>query len=73
MAAAGQKVKILLVGRIGDQVDPFVKKITTLQKSKAGPFHACFCVGKAASSLVGKPLPLPVYLQDGGMMDLSES
>ena len=71
MAAAGQKVKILLVGRIGDQVDPFVKKITTLQKSKAGPFHACFCVGKAASSLVGKPLPLPVYLQDGGMMDLS--
>jgi len=58
------KLKILLVGTIGDNVEDFVHKLTTLQKSKAGPFDACFCVGRVHSSIRSATLPLPVYLQD---------
>ena len=58
------KVKLLLVGSIGEHVDDLVKKLTSLQKSKAGPFDACFCVGPSSQSIKDHAMPLPVYLQD---------
>ena len=58
------KVKILLVGSIGEHVDEFLRKLAGLQKSKAGPFDACFCVGISSRSIIGVAMPIPVYLQD---------
>ena len=62
------KCKILLVGTIGDRVDEFVKKLTSLQVSKAGPFDACFCVGSVDKRILLRQLPLPVYLQDASTL-----
>jgi len=39
------KVKILLVGSVGDNLTVLRKKLRALNASKAGPFDACFCVG----------------------------
>lgn len=62
---ASPKIKILLVGTMGDNADDFVKKLSSLHQSKAGPFDACFCVGTVSRSILSqKDLPLPVYLQD---------
>ncbi len=61
---ASNKIKILLVGPIGHNVDDFVAKISSLQKSKAGPFDACFCVGQVNPSITSHEFPLPVYLQN---------
>ena len=65
---AQHKVKLLLVGPIGDQIDDFITKLTSLQKSKAGPFDACFSVGRSTKSIKDYSMPLPVYLQDGSML-----
>ena len=63
--SSSPRIKILLVGTIGDNVDEFVKKIKALQQSKAGPFDACFCVGRVSPSILSQTdLPLPIYLQD---------
>lgn len=60
------KVKILLVGSVGENVPVLRKKLKTLNASKAGPFDACFCVGpihlSAGSS--EEAFPIPVYLQE---------
>ena len=73
------KIKILLMGTIGENVDDFVKKLSSLHQSKAGPFDACFCVGRVSPSILSqKDIPLPVYLQDAsgltekeGLVDLA--
>lgn len=71
MAAADKKLKLLLFGTVGDKIIPFATKIKALHKSKAGPFHLCFCVGSFHVPDEGTPeyealkeLPFPVYLQD---------
>lgn len=58
------KVKLLLVGSVGQHVDDLVERLTSLQKSKAGPFDACFCVGPSSRSIKDHGMPLPVYIQD---------
>lgn len=61
------KIKILITGEIGENVTDFVSKLTSLNKSKAGPFHACFCVGRVDASQIisaSEQFPMPVYLQD---------
>lgn len=68
------KLKILLFGRVGDDIDAFVAKCKTLQSSKAGPFDAAFCVGSCNVQVLlerygnGKnddgSLPMRVYIQD---------
>ncbi len=40
-----EKVKLLVTGPVCNELTSFTSKLSTLQKSKAGPFHACFCVG----------------------------
>ena len=44
-STSDQKLKILLFGSIGSQIEPFCEKLLALQASKAGPFDAAFCVG----------------------------
>ncbi len=57
------KIKILLVGSVGEHVEILRTKLNALQSSKAGPFDACFCAGDI--TLCDEPtFPLPVYLQD---------
>ena len=68
------KLKILLVGSMdtAESISTFIKKVTSLQKSKAGPFHVCFIVGpveteqllQQLSVLSSDVVPLPMYLQD---------
>jgi len=62
------KVKILLVGSVGENIPVLRKKLKTLNASKAGPFDVCFCVGpihlEAGGDNVGEAFPIPVYLQD---------
>eukprot|EP00980_Cylindrotheca_fusiformis_P027221 scaffold19424_cov142-Cylindrotheca_fusiformis.AAC.5 len=59
------KVKILLVGAVGDNFEVLSKKLESLNASKAGPFDVCFCVGPiSVPSDLTTSLPLPVYLQD---------
>ena len=63
------KVKILLVGSVGENVPVLWKKLKVLNASKAGPFDACFCVGPihlgAINSSGGtEAFSIPVYLQD---------
>jgi diadenosine tetraphosphate (Ap4A) HIT family hydrolase len=58
------KAKILLVGKVGDHLKVLHKKLTTLNSSKAGPFHVCFCVGPVDLKTESvDAFPLPVYLQ----------
>ena len=70
MSNNDQKLKILLFGRIGDETEAFVAKLTALHGSKAGPFDAAFAVGACnVRPLMPKNdkavvLPLPVYLQE---------
>ena len=63
---SSDKIKILLMGTIGDNVEDFVQKLVSLQQSKAGPFDACFCVGRVNSSIMTRSndLPMPIYLQN---------
>jgi diadenosine tetraphosphate (Ap4A) HIT family hydrolase len=71
-SSSSKKVKVLLFGCVNDQITTFVTKVTSLQKSKAGPFDVCFCVGSFHVPVINSPeydllqssLPLPVYLQD---------
>jgi hypothetical protein len=58
------KVKILLVGSVGENFQVLQKKLKTLNSSKAGPFDVCFCVGSTKVPAVTTSLPLPVYLQE---------
>lgn len=58
------KVKILLVGSVGENFPVLTKKLESLQSSKAGPFDVCFCVGPITVPEDFKALPLPVYLQE---------
>jgi len=44
------KVKVLLSGPINGATSAFCTKLKTLQKSKAGPFDVCFCVGPVFQS-----------------------
>ena len=44
------KVKILITGPVNGKVKDLTQKLNTLQKSKAGPFDACFCTGPFFSS-----------------------
>mmetsp|Transcript_30299 Transcript_30299/g.44812 ORF Transcript_30299/g.44812 Transcript_30299/m.44812 type:complete len:773 (-) Transcript_30299:365-2683(-) len=67
------KLKILLVGSIGENVQDLVDKLSKLQKSKAGPFDACFCVGSCSKSITDYSMPLPVYLQDCTRITIAES
>ena len=74
--APSKKVKVLLVGSIGENANHFVQKITSLQNGKAGPFHACFCVGKVSYQRIVEsenPLPMPVYLQDSSSVSIPSS
>ena len=71
MSGPDKKLKLLLFGSVGEQITPFVNKIKALHKSKAGPFHVCFCVGSFYVPKEGSPeydalkaLPIPVYVQD---------
>ena len=62
-----QKLKILLFGRVGDEVEAFVAKIKALHGSKAGPFDCVFAVGACNVKLLLQQkdtLPIPVYLQE---------
>lgn len=69
------KLKVLLVGTIGDAVDDFCSKLRTLQKSTAGPFDVCFACAPGPTDLLQKQeFPLPVYLPDPskeGLVELS--
>jgi len=67
------RVKILLVGSVGENIQDLVEKLTKLQKSKAGPFDACFCAGSFSKSIVDHPMPLPLYLQDCSRLIVSEN
>lgn len=60
------KVKILLVGAVGDNASILREKLAALNSSKAGPFDGCFCVGPMNLELegAGDAFPIPVYLQD---------
>ncbi|CAJ1961941.1 unnamed protein product [Cylindrotheca closterium] len=59
------KVKILLVGSVGENFNVLSKKVNSLNSSKAGPFDVCFCVGPIqVPKDLDSDLPLPVYLQD---------
>ncbi len=60
------KVKILLVGSVGENVPVLRKKLKALNASKAGPFDACFCVGPIHLDALGgdEAFPIPVYLQE---------
>ena len=71
---SSDKIKILLVGTIGDNVEDFVQKLGSLQKSKAGPFDACFCVGRVNPSLIthSNDLPMPIYLQNASGLTENE-
>lgn len=40
-----EKVKVLITGSVNNDFPSLVTKLSTLQKSKAGPFHVCFCAG----------------------------
>lgn len=62
--STGMKVKILLVGSVGENAEDLVKKLSSLQRSKAGPFDACFSVGPCSPSIRDHAMPLPLYLQD---------
>lgn len=66
MTTATTKLKVLLVGSIGNHVATFVSKLRALQKSKAGPFDICFVVGPVDQEILiaQNDFPLPVYLQD---------
>jgi diadenosine tetraphosphate (Ap4A) HIT family hydrolase len=61
------KVKILLVGSVGENVPVLRKKLKVLNASKAGPFDACFCVGSIHlgddTTSECEAFPIPVYLQ----------
>lgn len=73
------KVKILLVGSVGENVPVLRRKLEVLNASKkAGPFDACFCVGPIHLGANGgsgsDAFPIPVYLQDtNGNADSSAS
>lgn len=73
------KVKILLVGSVGENVPVLRKKLKVLNASKAGPFDACFCVGPihlgddTDGSNINEAFPIPVYLQDGVKGKVAES
>jgi diadenosine tetraphosphate (Ap4A) HIT family hydrolase len=60
-----KKIKLLLVGSVGERIDVLKKKLESLHASKAGPFDMCLCVGSiqlpSLSSL--EEFPLPVYFQ----------
>lgn len=77
MASSG-KIKILLVGSVQGHFSVLVKKLVSLQASKAGPFDVCFCVGPITvpddHSSEGGDLPIPVYLQEytGGIKSKNE-
>ncbi|KAL3943881.1 MAG: hypothetical protein SGBAC_002039 [Bacillariaceae sp.] len=59
------KVKILLVGSVGENFNVLSKKVKSLNSSKAGPFDVCFCVGPIqVPKDLDSDLPLPVCLQD---------
>lgn len=62
------KIKILLVGTVGENVPILRKKLKVLNASKAGPFDACFCVGPihlgASGDNGSEAFPIPVYLQE---------
>lgn len=70
---AMSKIKILLFGAVGDHLFPvLIKKLQSLNSSKAGPFDVCFvvgttCAGRLAEQMAalseGDVVPLPVYLQ----------
>lgn len=68
--APPSKAKILCFGSIGDNPDLFLKKLTALHRSRAGPFDAAFVVGECRTlepltrtqPSSPSPLPLPVYL-----------
>eukprot|EP00934_Nitzschia_sp_Nitz4_P003769 Nitzschia sp. Nitz4//NODE_444_length_18484_cov_71.934560//14373//16829//NITZ4_additional_000059-RA//1//CDS//3329531902//3759//frame0 len=59
------KIKVILAGSIGDNVELLQKKLKALQNSKAGPFDVCFSVGASQlpDDLSTLDLPFPVYLQ----------
>ncbi len=40
-----EKVKVLITGPVNNDFSSLKTKLSSLQKSKAGPFHVCFCVG----------------------------
>jgi diadenosine tetraphosphate (Ap4A) HIT family hydrolase len=67
------KVKILLVGSVGENFEVLSKKLESLNSSKAGPFDVCFCVGPIdVPSDLATSLPLPVYMQGHSPSDSTE-
>jgi diadenosine tetraphosphate (Ap4A) HIT family hydrolase len=64
------KVKMLLVGSVGNNLSVLKKKLISLHSSKAGPFDICFCVGSVdptaldeSSTAAEDDFPIPVYFQ----------
>jgi len=71
------KVKVLICGPVNGSFDAFNSKLLSLQKSKAGPFKVCFCVGPLFNSSSNREeteriltigTPLPVYFCDVGTL-----
>jgi hypothetical protein len=40
-----EKIKVLITGAVNGDFESLSTKLKALQKSKAGPFDMCFCVG----------------------------
>mmetsp|Transcript_10289 Transcript_10289/g.14549 ORF Transcript_10289/g.14549 Transcript_10289/m.14549 type:complete len:962 (-) Transcript_10289:1227-4112(-) len=72
------KVKVLVTGAVNGNFEALNIKLNTLQKSKAGPFHICFCVGPLFSStnstveksqqFLQEGTPIPLYFCDIGTL-----
>lgn len=74
------KIKILITGPVNGSIQDLHQKLSALQKSKAGPFEMCFCVGpffgspdkeQETKSLLEEKsivMPLPVYFCDVGVL-----
>lgn len=73
------KIKLLVCGPVQGSFRVLKEKLTLLQKSEAGPFDLCFCVGpffgkegggrgESTLSLFSEQgaFPLPVYFLDAG-------
>ncbi len=75
-----EKVKVLITGQVNNDFPSLISKLSSLEKSKAGPFHVCFCVGpffgstldkanedyQKAKNFLDQGSPIPVYFCDAG-------
>eukprot|EP00594_Rhizosolenia_setigera_P012303 CAMPEP_0178958724 /NCGR_PEP_ID=MMETSP0789-20121207/11816_1 /TAXON_ID=3005 /ORGANISM="Rhizosolenia setigera, Strain CCMP 1694" /LENGTH=986 /DNA_ID=CAMNT_0020641491 /DNA_START=24 /DNA_END=2984 /DNA_ORIENTATION=+ len=63
MSDNGDKVKVLVCGDVNGNFQILLKKLNSLQKSKAGPFDLCLCVGPFFGS---SPIEASSEAADGG-------